>query len=168
MSELDQLRNQKVAWLKEYEPYALTLCLAVLAIGTDDDLGNPDSVRRHHMISKSVSEGEVTIIATEKSGGYLVHANKFSVTRRLIVKTGIYQPVYMTFTSDPTIGVEGNNFVPGYWFNYADEIIARFAKVTNNANFAQEREDVDKLKKELLIDVPGFGTSFSRTEEVNF
>lgn len=166
MDELELLRNQKIKWLKEYEPYALTLCLAVLAIGIDDDMDDPTSIRRHHMTCKSVNEGEVTIIATEKNGGYLVGASKFSTTRRLIVNVGIYQPVYMTFTNDPSIGDAGfNTFVPGFWFNYADEIISRFAKMSASASQTKEKEEINKLKKNLLIDVPGFGTSFSKSNE---
>jgi hypothetical protein len=162
MDELEQLKSQKASWIKHYEPYALTLCLAVLAIGTDDDMGDPDSVCRHHMTAKSITSGEIKIIATEKSGVYLPVINKYATTRRLIIKVKSYQPVYMTYTNDPgCTDADYNIIVPGYWLHFADEIISRYAKYADSINHAAEVEAIRKMKLELLIDVPGFGTSFS-------
>jgi hypothetical protein len=169
MSELEELKKRKQTWLTVYQSYALSLCLAVLDTGDADDLGDPDSVRRHHMIARSRSSGDVKIIATEKGGCFLPSLNLYADTRRVIVKVGEKQPVYMTFTNDPSIlEAQYNVFVPGVWMDFADQVIKSHERSRQLNLQEYEKEQVRKIKEELLIGVPGFGVEFMEKEgEVN-
>jgi hypothetical protein len=161
MSELEDLKKRKQQWLAVYTPYAMNLCLAVLDTGELDDLDDPDSVRRHHMIARSRLSGEVKIIATEKSGSFIPSLNLYADTRRLIVKVGDHQPVYLTFTNDPTIlDAQYNVFVPGVWMDFADQVISAHERNQQLSLLEYEKEQVRKIKEELLIDVPGYGVQY--------
>lgn len=171
MTELSNLIATKQRWLDAYQPYALTLCLAVLDSGETDDLGDPDNVRRHHMTVRARQSGDIKIIATEKSDNFVPSLNCFAETRRLIVKAGKYQPAYLTFTNDPNLAdAQHNIFVPGIWMDYADQVIKEYEDKQDKIKQEIESVEIAKMKSELLINVAGYGSQYEdkKESEVDF
>lgn len=167
MSELQLLEDTKKRWLEQFNGYALILIKAVLAMGEDDDMGDLASIERHHLKAKSMGynmpQGDVKIIATEKTSLYVPAMKEFSVTQRLIVKVGTYQPVYMVFTNDPSEdGTKHNLFVPGFWMDFADQVMRRYDKYQDELLDKKDEEKIAALKQQLIVGVQGFGEQYER------
>lgn len=165
MSELDELRKTKAYWIKKYNEYALSLCDAVLEFGNPDTMGDPASIARHNMVAKSVTDGKVKITATYKTGNFVPTLKDFCTTRRLIVKDGVHDAAYLTLTDDPdNIDGKYDFFVPGDWMFYAEQIILNAKKHKEWLYAKKEAEEVENLKKQLLIGVAGFDNAYEKKE----
>lgn len=180
MSELELLTQQKLAWTKRYEGFTRILCDAVLSIGEPDDMGNKHSIELHKMIVRSVSQGNVKIIATEKASEFSPAEGNFTFIRRLIVKVStekpvmisnkathihaeIMQPVYMTFGNSKDAQVDRANhnvIVPGEWMDYAQSVIDEYDHKMQEIENARDTKAIAELKKQMLVDVPGYGSDY--------
>jgi hypothetical protein len=166
MSNLKELTDLKKHWLEKYMPYAFELCMAVLATGEDDSLGDPVSKCRWSMKAKSLVGGEIKIIATEVDGSYIPTQMEYAKTRRLMVTVGGYQPVYLTFSNDPAVDGSINDiFVPGAWIDFASRVLMVHNEYLEQLRLDKESEIVEDLKDELLIGVPGFGEQYEHRKE---
>lgn len=168
MDELDELQAMKRNWIKEYRDYGLTLCLAVLATGAPDDMGDPASMKRHRMVARSIiSETGVKIIATEKSGSYLSETKDYSITRRLIVTDRMHRAAYMTYTNEPReLTGEYDVIVPGAWMQVGDQAIINARIKAAKDCSEKEQKEIEILQHQLLIGEAGFGATYgSRLKE---
>ncbi len=160
--ELNNLYEQRKEWIDKYSGFANVLCLAVLALGEIDNLEDPVAVRRHNMICKSLVSDTVKIIATEKQGDYLPSKMDFALTRRLIVKDGQHQPVYLTLTDDPDAfnQIENNIFVPGLWMDYARQVLSKYDDLIIEQTSHDLSQKLTNLRGQMLIGINGFGHGY--------